>query len=109
MIACVDMTRYVETLASEAKERYQTKIKLIGNIDPFTLGGKCSFPGVKQLLFPLLKQVIYFPTWSCKQVSLLLNCSRHTSLWKPITRLAVVGLKMLDLGRCQEIPLLHER
>lgn len=41
------MSKYVETLSAAAKKRYWKKISLIGNIDPFTLSGKNTVPGVQ--------------------------------------------------------------
>ena len=41
------MSKYVESLSLNAKEHYLKKISLIGNIDPFTLGGKTIVPGVQ--------------------------------------------------------------
>jgi len=43
---------YVQTLTSEAKERYLKKISLIGNIDPLSLGEKGSFVGVEAAALP---------------------------------------------------------
>ena len=48
------LSKYVETLAVEPRMRYLKKIQLIGNTDPFTLGGRNLSSGVESANLPLV-------------------------------------------------------
>ena len=76
-------------LPSDAKERYLTKIKQL-----FTLGGKCSFPGIEATALPQANDPVSHLVLQTSFVTAK-QFKGHTSLWKPITSLPVVGFKIL--------------
>ena len=71
-------------------------------MDPFTLGGKCSFPGVVEasdLVSYLVLQTSFVTAKQFKAHKYLEAYNQSTSGW----------VKVLDLGRCHERLLLQER
>ena len=81
------LSNYADKLSSEAKERYQNKLVLIGGIDPFVIGGKgyleSSFPPVdaSDLVSYLVLQTSYITAKQFKAHKSLEAYNQFTSGW----------------------------
>ena len=93
------LSGYTERLPLEAKQRYLSKLQLIGGIDPFCIYAK-DYP---QAVPPPVDASDLCHTLCCKLAISLQSNSKRINLWKhttnsPVVGSTVVGSRMYKLG-----------